>query len=97
MSTPLHDREKQRVQGTAAETAVKAGPGIVYRVILSDPSGAAASGTCTLRDGTGSGNNVIVLEIAQGESRSIEIGAFFDTSIQVKNSDTDVDVLVVYS
>lgn len=83
-----------RVQGDASENTIKSGPGFVHRVVLSDPAGAAAAGTATLRDGAG--NDLIVLDVAQGQSRSIEIGVMFDTDIRVQNSDTDMDTLIIY-
>lgn len=94
---PVHNRKKTRVQGTASETVIKSGAGILHRVVISDPAGAGAAGTVAVRDGAGAGNDQIVLDVAQGESRSIEFGVPFDTDIRIKNSDTDVDVLVIYS
>lgn len=81
-----------RVQNTAAEQTVRASPGQLHRIILSN-SGAAA--TLTLKDGA---TTMQVLNVPANTAApvSLDMGPLkFATSLKVTASATSVDALFI--
>lgn len=83
--------KKIRVQNVSTEQTVKAGAGVVYRILLSN--GGASARTLTLTDGATVQN---VINLAASVTVNLELNVRFATSIKVTPSHAEVDALVIY-
>lgn len=82
-----------RLQNVNSEQTVKASPGLLQRIILSNSS---TAGTLTIKDGS---TTLIVLNVPASTAAPVEInfGAAFLTSLKITPSATSLDCLVIYS
>lgn len=84
--------QNKRIQGVATQQTVKASPGTLRRINVSN--GNAAAQTLTIFDGAA--GTKWVLRIGAGASAGFEFETFFPTDIRVTPSAVEVDALVTY-
>lgn len=84
---------KARVVAVAVDTTVKATPGVLHRLVISN---SAAAATLTVKDGA---TAQIVLNVPANTAApvSLDIDCPFTTSIVLTPSNASVDVLAIFS
>lgn len=87
----LAARKKTRVQGVTGDQTVKATPGLLDRIVVTNA--AAAVGSITLKDGAAV---LGVYEVPADTTLTLLFGVVMATSIIVNPSATTMDALVVF-
>jgi hypothetical protein len=82
---------KTRVQGVSIQQAIKATPGGVQRIIVSNAN--AAVQTLTVTDGS---TDLIVLRVPAGSTIFVDLGVAFATAINVTPSHANIDALILW-
>lgn len=82
---------KTRVQNVTGDQTVKATPGVLRRLVISNAN--AAVQTLTLKDGA---STIIVIQVPATTTISLPIESGHTTSIVVNPSHANIDALVLY-
>ncbi len=82
-----------RVQGVATEQTIKATPGILQRIVVTNNTAVA---TLDISDGASPGGDVLVSRIPIDVTTTLVFNVQFDTDIRVTPSDATIDALVIF-